>query len=221
MPWRSIDPDTLIRFVQESTAATWVVDATGYVLDVPEWVALTGQTPEEAEGDGWMDAVHPDDVERVARAWSTAVDHGTPYNTDYRLRCADGSYRWFNVRGLPVPGPDGEALKWIGMILSIPGTHRPSRTGFDRGQYADRFSDITPAALRAARAILDWSADQMAREAGVARSTIRRLEADDDGSTPRRGSIQRILQVLADRKILCVGHGTRIVGVIDPTVANA
>ena len=218
MPWRSIDPETLVRFIHETASATWVVNANGYVLDVPEWTALTGQTAEEAEGDGWMDAVHPDDVERVGRAWSTAVDHGTPYNTDYRVRCADGAYRWFNVRGLPVPGPDGDSALWIGVLLSIPGTHRPSRNVLDRGQPADRFSDITPTALRAARAMLDWSADHLAKEAGVARSTIRRLESDDIDSSPRRGSIARILQVLTDQKIPCIGNGTQIVGVLDPAV---
>lgn len=217
MPWRSIDCDQIRRFIGETAAATWVVNADGYVLNVPEWTALTGQTAEEAEGDGWMSVLHSDDVERVRWAWSSAVAHGSHYNTDYRVRCADGVYRWFNARGLPVPGPDGEPAFWMGLILSIPGPSRPSRAmATDRPMPADRFSDITPAALRAARCVLAWSADKLAEEAGVARSTIHRLESNDQGSTPRRGSVEKILRVLAEHKLPCVGRDRVIVGILDP-----
>jgi PAS domain S-box-containing protein len=222
MPWNKIRPENLVSFVRETAAATWAVDADGYVLDVPEWTALTGQTAAEAEGDGWMTAIHPDDVDRVAAAWKTAVAHGSHYNTDYRLRCADGSYRWFNARGVPVQGVNGETTSWIGVILAIPGASRPSRSldSSRRTRPADQFEDISPAALRAARAILNWPADKLAERAGVARSTIRRLEDDAPSSTPRKASVQKILAVLAAEGVRFLGSGTRVMGILDPRASD-
>ncbi|QNM82218.1 PAS domain-containing protein [Sphingomonas sabuli] len=222
MPWREIDCDDIRRFVRETAAATWVVNADGYVLNVPEWSALTGQSESEAEGDGWMDALHPDDLERVRAAWSTAVTHCSHYNTDYRVRCADGIYRWFNARGLPVAGPDGEPTKWMGLILAIAGPMRPSRSGgSERILPADKFSDISPAALRAARSLLNWSADRLAEEAGIARSTIHRLESGNGGGAARRGSIDKVLRVLTEQNVQCIGKDDIIVGVIEPEDTSA
>ena len=217
MSWRSVSPETLLNFLRATAAVTFVVEADGYVLDVPEWVALTGQPPSEALGDGWLRMIHPEDVSRVSAAWKTAVSHEMSYNTDYRLLCADGSYRWFNARAEPVMGRDGRTSKWVGVILAIPGGSRPSRgvANADRPSRADRFSDISPAALRAARAMLQWSADQMAAESGIARSTLRRLEGGEDTTTPRKASIAKILTVLSREGLLFIGHNGMIVGVID------
>ncbi|MDR6790309.1 hypothetical protein J2Y58_003689 [Sphingomonas sp. BE138] len=100
-----------------------------------------------------MSAIHPNDVDRVRAAWETAVTHQSHYNTDYRLRCADGIYRWFNARGVPMLGADGSVLKWFGVILSIAGSARMARSEVDlRPARADQFEEITPGALRAARA---------------------------------------------------------------------
>lgn len=163
-----------------------------------------------------MSAIHPNDVDRVRAAWETAVTHQSHYNTDYRLRCADGIYRWFNARGVPMLGADGSVLKWFGVILSIAGSARMARSEFDlRPARADQFEEITPSALRAARALLDWPAEKLAEMAGVSRSTIRRLENGEATTSPRRGSIKKILSVLARQSIRCVGQDGVIEGVLD------
>ena len=92
MPMTMIDPAWLMRFIRGTAVATWLVEGDGYVMDVPEWIELTGQTAAEAEGDGWMNAIHPEDVPRVRAAWQTAVVHHQHYNTDYRVRCADEQF---------------------------------------------------------------------------------------------------------------------------------
>jgi PAS domain S-box-containing protein len=214
MPMTMIDPAWLMRFIRGTAVATWLVEGDGYVMDVPEWIELTGQTAAEAEGDGWMNAIHPEDVPRVRAAWQTAVVHHQHYNTDYRVRCADGIYRWFNARGLPMLDGDGNALKWFGVILSIAGAGRFGRSeGAERWVAADRYDDISPAALRAARALLDWPAERLAGEAGVSRSTIRRLEDEEATIATRKGSIHKILQVLARERIRCFAQGGTIIGV--------
>ena len=69
-------------------------------------------------------------------------------------------------------------------------------------------------ALRAARALLNWPAEKLAEEAGVSRSTIRRLENGEATTTPRRGSVEKILSVLARHNIRCLGQNGVIEGVV-------
>ncbi|WP_405053135.1 helix-turn-helix domain-containing protein [Sphingomonas sp. BE138] len=67
----------------------------------------------------------------------------------------------------------------------------------------------------APRALLDWPAEKLAEMAGVSRSTIRRLENGEATTSPRRGSIKKILSVLARQSIRCVGQDGVIEGVLD------
>src|SRR5262249_32310954 len=61
-----------------------------------------GKTFEELTRWGTSDAVHPDDLPHVIAAFRHSLATGDPYDTEERLRRFDGSYRWFQVRGLPV-----------------------------------------------------------------------------------------------------------------------
>jgi PAS domain S-box-containing protein len=58
------------------------------------------------------DAVHRDDLPRVIAAWKHSVETGHPYDTELRLRRADGVYRWFHARGLPVRSATGDIERW-------------------------------------------------------------------------------------------------------------
>ncbi len=91
--------DRLNALVAATASVFWVNKANGEPSEMPQWMALTGQTHAQMQGLGWLDAIHPDDRARTQAAWITAVEHTEPYNTDYRILCADGIYRWFNARG--------------------------------------------------------------------------------------------------------------------------
>jgi PAS domain S-box-containing protein len=107
------------RALAESTAQfVWMTDAEGNPNGPPAihtWRAITGQTEEDFEGMGWLRAIHPDDRERTADQWSHALATHTPVDVTYRLRLADGSYRRFRVRGIPILGDHGNAREWIGV----------------------------------------------------------------------------------------------------------
>ena len=80
----------------------WQTDPQGQVVWYNErWYAFTGQTPANALGEGWMAAMHPDDVASSRKIYFDAVRAGQPYRLEHRIRAADGSYRWFLVRGEP------------------------------------------------------------------------------------------------------------------------
>jgi PAS domain S-box-containing protein len=113
-----------LRALVESDAVTvWTTDPRGMVEDMPVWRRLTGQTLEEVRGSGWADAIHPDDREATTRAWWAAHDARGPYRAEYRLRMADGGYRWFEARGVPVLGGDGEIREWAGTLHDVQARH--------------------------------------------------------------------------------------------------
>lgn len=97
----------------------WTTSADGTVEDVPLWRAYTGQSKEEVQEWGWLNAVHPDDRERITRAWKTAVAIEGIYETEYRLRRYDGVYRTFAVRSVPFFGHNGRISEWIGTSTDI------------------------------------------------------------------------------------------------------
>jgi PAS domain S-box-containing protein len=67
----------------------------------------------------WVGLVHPDDAERAEHGWEEAVRSGAPYEQEYRIRRADGEWRWHSFRALPFRGPDGRVAKWLGTATEI------------------------------------------------------------------------------------------------------
>jgi PAS domain S-box-containing protein len=108
------------RALAEATSEmVWTTDANGMVEDMPVWRALTGQTVEEVRGQGWLDALHPDDRARAGAIWSEAVSARRPYENEYRLRLKDGSYRWYRARGVPVLDETGTVVEWVGAFRDV------------------------------------------------------------------------------------------------------
>lgn len=66
----------------------------------------------------WEPLIHEDDLQRTELAWSAAVEHGTPYEVEHRVRMASGEYRWHLSRALPVAEPDG-GVRWYGTATDV------------------------------------------------------------------------------------------------------
>lgn len=110
--------------VRATAQIVWETAADGTVGDLPEWRAVTGQTREEVAGWGWLDAVHPEDRTAVEAAWRHAIATGNPYQTEYRIRFADGSYRPHIVRGVPILHENDEIREWVGACTDITALRR-------------------------------------------------------------------------------------------------
>lgn len=79
------------------------------------WYTYTGLTPEESIGSRWRAPFHPDDMPDTNRRWQRSVATGSPYMTEYRCRSADGEWRWFLGRALPLRNKEtGKVEKWFG-----------------------------------------------------------------------------------------------------------
>jgi PAS domain S-box-containing protein len=97
----------------------WTTGADGRVVDIPMWRTFTGQSVDEVAGRGWLDALHPDDRDRVSAVWEKAVETQEIYHTEYRVRRSDGIYRSFTVRAVPVFDDSGCIQEWIGFSTDI------------------------------------------------------------------------------------------------------
>ncbi len=78
-----------------------------------------GRTPEELKHWATSDAVHPDDQPGVIAAWVNSVTTGIPYDIEHRCRRADGVYRWFQVRALPMSETEGRVTGWCILLTDI------------------------------------------------------------------------------------------------------
>ena len=82
------------------------------------WLEYTGLSLEEALADS-MRIVHPEDVPRVMEKWRRDMAAGEQCEDDIRLRRADGEYRWFLVRTVPLRDEEGNIVKWYGTSTDI------------------------------------------------------------------------------------------------------
>ena len=78
-----------------------------------------GKTLDELKGWGTSDIVHPDDLSHLITEWRRAVETGHPYESEYRIRRADGVYRWFHVRSLPWRDTQGRIVRWYTLRTDI------------------------------------------------------------------------------------------------------
>ncbi|MDY7225764.1 PAS domain-containing protein [Hyalangium rubrum] len=106
--------------VTATSLAVWVTRPEGTIVeDSPSWRSFTGQSVEEWQGAGWLEAIHPEDRERAARAWREAVAKQGIYEVEYRLRRPDGRYSITVARGVPVLNADGSVREWVGLNTDI------------------------------------------------------------------------------------------------------
>lgn len=84
----------------------------------PQWTEFTGKAEKESHGRGWLEPIHPDDREGAREAWRNAESQGR-YEADYRLRSADGTYRWFQARATPIHSDDGSLVDWFGTSTDV------------------------------------------------------------------------------------------------------
>jgi two-component system, sensor histidine kinase and response regulator len=84
-----------------------------------QWTQHTGVPQSELLGWRWLETLHPDDRERTRRAWTAAVQGPAAYDVEYRVGRADGIYRWFKTRGLPIRDSEGNVVKWFGTCTDI------------------------------------------------------------------------------------------------------
>jgi PAS domain S-box-containing protein len=84
------------------------------------WTEYTGLSAEDIDGRGWQTAARPEDLDRYFEKWRASRTSGQPFESEVRFRrAADGEYRWFLARAVPLRDERGNVLKWYGMMTDI------------------------------------------------------------------------------------------------------
>ena len=85
----------------------------------PRWLAFTGHSLAQELGDNWTGSLHPGDRARVFDTWQQRLATGELFQAEYRLRRADGEYRWILARAAPRRADDGTITMWVGGATDI------------------------------------------------------------------------------------------------------
>ena len=85
----------------------------------PRVYQYAGSGAGELDGASWSAMVHPDDIPGALAAWTRAVGSGEAYEVEFRLRRADGAFRWFLARAVPARDEPGEIIRWIGTNTDV------------------------------------------------------------------------------------------------------
>jgi PAS domain S-box-containing protein len=119
----------LAAIVDTIPTTAWTTRPDGYCDFLNQgWLDYTGMTAEQAQGWGWVDAIHPDDRKRLVEDWQSCLASGTPVDTEARIRRFDGSHRWFLFRANPLRDESGNIVRWYGTNIDIEERKRAEET---------------------------------------------------------------------------------------------
>ena len=106
--------------VTATASIVWSMPGTGqFDVEQPGWSVFTGQLFDAMKGLGWLEAIHADDRHQTASAWEQAISVRQMFETEHRLRRADGEFRHMSMRAVPIMGPDESVLEWVGIHTDI------------------------------------------------------------------------------------------------------
>jgi PAS domain S-box-containing protein len=145
--------------VQAGNQVVWVTGPAGEISeDSPEWRWVTGQSLEEYLASGWLGALHREDRGRTERDWLACIEAGRVFEGTYRVRTRTGSFRYFDVRAVPIER-NGVIVEWIGASTDVTGQREADEM---RGRLTEQLS---AAALRTSR--LQQATSLLAKELSV------------------------------------------------------
>jgi PAS domain S-box-containing protein len=176
--------------VETIPAIAWTALPDGWVdFSNHHWEEYTGLSLEKGAGSAWEAAVHPEDVKRHAKKWRTAVASGEPFENEARYRRADGEYRWFLVRAVPLRDGGGKIRKWYG-----------TKTDIEDRKHAEQLqADLTHASRISTMGELVASiSHELAQPIQVttahAKASLRWLQRDPPDLTEVRKGTERIME---------------------------
>lgn len=194
--------DERYRFMADAIPVqVWTAARDGQLDFVSEGVAqYFGKSREEVVGDGWLAVMHPDDVSPTVERWTHSLATGEPYEVNFRLRKADGTYRWHLGRALALRDDNGRIAGWFGTNTDVDDSHRSAeqqehlvktleRTNQELDQFAYVASHDLKAPLRGIANLSEWIEEDIGAsfppdakdKMELLRGRVRRLEGLIDG----------------------------------------
>lgn len=118
---RDVKQDALVRhFADTAPAILWAADREGRRTFLSRgWQELSGQPAASGLGSGWLQTLHPEDREPAATAATAAMRTRAAYQIRYRIRSADGRYRWVISAGRPHHDEHGQFVGYVGSLIDV------------------------------------------------------------------------------------------------------
>jgi PAS domain S-box-containing protein len=124
----------------------WMAEAGGHIFWYNQrWYDYTGTTLEQMKGWGWQRVHDPARLPEVMERWQGSIATGTPFDMEFPLRGADGQFRMFLTRIMPVKEAEGRVVRWFGTNTDIS----------ERQQAAERLARLTEELLYSRKALED------------------------------------------------------------------
>lgn len=115
--------DYLVSLADSVPLMVWIADSAGNVdYANKKMLEYTGWTQTQFHDLKGMELVHPDDQQAVLAAWLGSVKTQSPFQSEHRMRRADGVYHWFLARSVPVCDNNGRVIRWYGTATDIEDT---------------------------------------------------------------------------------------------------
>jgi diguanylate cyclase (GGDEF)-like protein/PAS domain S-box-containing protein len=112
--------ENLRHTIELSPHIPWMAAPDGSIIDIgPRLFETTGARAEDALGSNWLEMLHPDDVAPTMAVWMHSIESGESVETEYRLRAADGSYRWCRATAGNRRDGQGDIIRWYGTVEDI------------------------------------------------------------------------------------------------------
>ena len=111
------------------------------------WLEFTGRSLDQESDEGWLDGVHPDDVQKCIDTYNASFKEQKGFYTEYRLRRHDGEYHWISDNSVPRFSPDGEFLGFISACIDIDDQKRFREKMQESELLFKTISNASPAAL--------------------------------------------------------------------------
>lgn len=146
----------------------WSADNNGALTGVQQWRSCIS-LPSKVLGWKWLQFVSESERDEVKRTWQQAVTVGKPHVSSFNLVISPPENIEVLVYAAPIIDDDGRILEWTGIVVRL---HSASHASFS-------VREIKAAHIRAARALLNWSIGDLAKNSGVSVSSIRRFEGGE------------------------------------------
>jgi PAS domain S-box-containing protein len=214
----------LLAFSNSIPAIAWEAAPSGKVERLnTQWVAYTGQPEEDALGQGWTEALHPEDTERVRSMWKETREQGGEWNAEMRLRRHDGVWRWFHTRAVPQRDAQGKVLRWFGTASDIEDARRATLALEAADRQKDVFLATLAHELRNPLAPIRTAVHLLAKE--QASETVRKRSVEIIGR--QVGHMARLLDDLIDvaritqRRLVLKPEWVRVQAIVDTALEAA
>jgi PAS domain S-box-containing protein len=184
----------LVGIIETIPSMLWSASPAGEVTYNNQRVLeYCGVTLEEYAHRGWASFLHPDDKEESAKAFFRAIQTGGSYNVTYRVRRADGEYRWQQTRAEPLHDPRGKIIQWYGLSIDIDERKRAEDHLRDTGIKLAKASRLATVAELAGSIAHELNQPLMSILAN-AQAAKRWLNAGPPNMTEVNSSIERVIR---------------------------